>query len=201
VSAVRPYVIAIGSYGGGGKTTLVRYLASSLNVSKISWDDYDEAGLMTHPDDWTAANTNDWKVPRLAADLAHLKQGLTVVSPLDGSSLQPTPYIIFDAPLGYAHRETGQHIDFFVFIDTPLDVAMARRILRDHFAGKETLTLEQTKSLKADLEGYLEFARHAFLGMDKNVKPLADLVVDGTLPIDVVAKQILEEVASHRTAD
>ncbi len=198
MSALRPYTVALGSYGGGGKTTLVRYLASTLNASKISWDDYNEAGLMTHPDDWVAADTNDWKVPRLATDLSQLKQGQSITSPLGGPSIQPTPYTMFDAPLGYAHQETGQHIDVFVFIDTPLDVAMARRILRDYFAGRETLTSEQTTTLKTDLEGYLKFARAAFLSMDKKVKPLADVVVDGTLPIEMLAKQIMEKVLPHK---
>jgi uridine kinase len=198
VSNVQPYIIALGSYGGGGKTTLVRHLAFTLGVSAIFWDDYDEAGLMTHPDDWVLADTNDWKVPQLAKDLRQLKEGQAITSPLDGSDILPTPYIVFDAPLGYAHKETGQHIDFFVFIDTPLDVAMARRILRDYFAGKETLTTEQTKTLKEDMEGYLKFARAAFLGMDKNVKPLADLLVDGTLSVEVLAKQIMEKAMSQK---
>jgi uridine kinase len=198
VSAVQRYIIGVSSYGGGGKTTLVRHLASTLGVSKISWDDYDEAGLMAHPDDWATADTNDWKVPRLATDLGQLKRGLSITSPLDGSSIQPTSYIIFDAPLGYAHKETGQHIDVLVFIDTPLDVAMARRILRDYFAGQETLTLEQTTTLKADLEGYLTATRAAFLNMDKKVKPLADVVVDGTLPVEMLAKQTMKKVLAYK---
>ncbi len=198
MSASQPFIIALGSYGGGGKTTLVHHLASSLSVSTIAWDDYDEAGLMTHPDDWILADSNDWKVPQLAKDLRQLKQGQKVASPFDGSSILPTPYIVFDAPLGYAHKETGQFIDFFVFIDTPLDVAMARRILRDYFAGNETLMAEQTKTLKMDMERYLEFARDAYLNMDKNVKPLADLLVDGTLTVEVLSRQVMEKVTLHK---
>jgi uridine kinase len=196
--SVQPYIVAFGSYGGGGKTTLVHRLASSLGVSKISWDDYDEAGFMTHPNNWVAATPNDWKVPRLGADLGRLKLGQSITSPLDGSSIQPSSTILFDAPLGYAHEDTGRHIDCFVFIDTPLDVAMARRILRDYFADEETLTPEQTKRLKADLEGYLGFARAAFLNMDKTVKPLADFVVDGSLPLETIVKEITEKIISRR---
>jgi uridine kinase len=84
-----------------------------------------------------------------------------LISPLDGSRLVPSQYIIFDAPLGYAHKETGQYIDFLVFIDTPLDVAMARRILRDDFAGQSSLSDEQARTLKMNMERYLEFARAA----------------------------------------
>jgi uridine kinase len=190
----QPYIIALSSYGGGGKTTLAHHLATTLNASFIAWDDYDEAGLMTHPDDWVAAVANDWKVPQLGKDLARLKQSQAVVSPLDGSSIRPTPYIVFDAPLGYAHRETGQYIDFLVFIDTPLDVAMARRILRDYFGDKETLTAEQTKALKVEMQHYLRFSRAAFLKMDTNVKPHADLVVDGFKSIDDLSKAVIGQL-------
>jgi hypothetical protein len=48
------------------------------------------------------------------------------------------------------------------------------------------------------MEGYLKFARAAFLGMDKNVKPLADLLVDGTLSVEVLAKQIMEKAMSQK---
>jgi hypothetical protein len=71
---------------------------------------------------------------------------------------------------------------------------MAWRILRDYFAGKDTLTAEQMKVLKADMEGYLEFAREAYLNMDKTVKPQADLVVDGTLSVERLARKILEQI-------
>lgn len=197
----QPYIIALSSYTGGGKTTLARYLASTLKATSLFWDDYDEAGFMTHPKDFKSwldegADNNAWKVPRLAEDLAKLKRGETIISPIDGSSLTPTKYIILDAALGYANEEMGRYIDFLVLIDTPLDVAMARRILRDYFAGEETLTTEQMKTLKADMESYLEFAREAYLNMDKTVKPQADLLVDGTLPIEVLAEQILEKIKS-----
>ncbi len=194
---MEPFVIALSSYTGGGKTTLARSLASLLNATLLTWDDYDEAGFMTHPKDWRTwladgADNNAWKVPQLAKDLAQLKQGQTIISPVDGSSLAPSKYLIFDAPLGYAHQETGQYIDFLVFIDTPLDVAMARRILRDYFAGGSTLTEEQIKMLKGDMESHLEFAREAYLNMDKTIKPFADLVLEGTLAVDVLSQKIIE---------
>jgi uridine kinase len=83
----KPYVFALSSYTAGGKTTLARYLASMLNAASLFWDEYDEAGFMTHPKDfksWLAegADNNAWKVPRLAEDLAKLKRGETIIYPL-----------------------------------------------------------------------------------------------------------------------
>jgi uridine kinase len=200
---VNPKVIGLSSYTAGGKTTLARRLAELLNAPLLIWDDYDEAGFMTHPKDWCSwlaegASSNAWSVPRLAQDLAKLKRGEPIISVVDGSSLSPTPYILFEAPLGYEHLETGKHIDFMVFIDTPLDVAMARRVLRDYFGDLSTLSDELAMTLKSEMESYLEFSRAAYLNMDKTVKLSADLIVDGTLPVETLATQILERLETPK---
>ena len=196
----QPHVIGLSSYGGGGKTTLTRYLAATLKATVLFWDDYDEAGLMIHPKDWRSwltegADNNAWKVPQLAKDLAQLKQGQSIVSPLHGSSIVPTNYIVFDAPLGYAQQETGKYIDTLVFIDTPLDVAMARRILRDYFSDAAVLE-KRAANLKAEMESYLEFSRDAYLNMDKTIKPYADLILDGLLPVAVLAEKVIGHISS-----
>ena len=50
---------------------------------------------------------------------------------MGGSAVGPASYVVADAPLGRAHSDSGRFIDLMVFIDTPLDIAMARRTLRD----------------------------------------------------------------------
>jgi uridine kinase len=198
-----PKIIGISSYTGGGKTTLARRLAMLLGATLLIWDDYDEAGFVTHPKDWRSwlaegGNNNAWCASRLAEDLAKLKRGEAIISVKDGSSLSPTPYIILEAPLGYDHLETGKSIDFMVFIDTPLDVAMARRILRDYFGENSMLSEEQAKTLESEMESYLEFSRAAYLNMDKTVKLSAHIVVDGTLSVENLAQQILGRLESKK---
>lgn len=200
---MNPKVIGLSSYTGGGKTTLAHRLAGLLDATLLIWDDYDEAGFVTHPKDWRSwlaegGNNNAWSASRLAEDLSKLKRGEAITSVKDGSSHPPTPYIVVEAPLGYEHLETGKSIDFMVFIDTPLDVAMARRILRDYFGENSTLSVEQAKMLETEMESYLEFSRAAYLNMDKTVKLSADMMVDGTLPVEDLAMQIVARLESEK---
>jgi len=68
------------------------------------------------PEDLTAwlgdgADFNQWSVPGLADDLARAH---------DGEGL-----VVYEAPLGRRHELTGAHIDFLVFIEIPLEIALA----------------------------------------------------------------------------
>ncbi len=192
------FVLGISAISGGGKTVLVKHLAERLDESVVlSFDEYDEAGHVTHPESFRrwlrdGADQNAWQAPRLAADLAQLKSGNPIASPVDRSPILPAQFVIFDAPLGRAHRSTGQHIDLMVYIDTPLDVAMARRILRDFCGDGSSLSVQQSEELRRSLEDYLEFSRAAYLMMDRHVKPSCDLVVDGLLSLDELANQLIE---------
>ena len=189
-------VVGISSPTGGGKTTVTYKVAEILNDAVvITFDDYDEISL--HPANyrsWLAegANYNAWHTPRLAEDLERFKNRQEIVSPVDGRIVLPASYIVFDAPLGRAHRETGQYVDLMVYLDTPLDVAMARRILRDFYGNASTSLSQQAELLRIDLEAYLEFSRVAYLELDKQVKPKCDLILDGTLASEELAIQIAE---------
>ena len=53
--------------------------------------------------------------------------------------------------MGRAHSDSGQFIDLMVFIDTPLDIAMARRILRDIEPAARSTAEEALKHVKGEL--------------------------------------------------
>ena len=191
---LKTIVVGISSPSGGGKTTVARRVAEMLkDTVSIYFDDYDCDNVP--PVDlrqWLqqGADYNAWKPLRLTNDLRKLKAGEPIESPIDGTTIHPRRYVIFDAPLGYAHAETGAFIDFMVFIDTPLDMALARRLLRD-------LALEPTASanvaldsVESKLTAYLDYARDAYLEMDKQVKPGCDLVLDGRCSVDELAQQV-----------
>src|SRR5690606_1325394 len=116
----RPFVIAIAAVSGGGKTTIVTKLNETLQNSKsLFFDDYDFDG----PGDiinWVdnGANYDEWNLAPLIRDLKSLLN-------------EPIDYIVIDFPFAYKHTDTKNLVDIAVFIDTPLDVAMARRIIRD----------------------------------------------------------------------
>ena len=73
-----------------------------------------------------------------------------------------------------------------VFIDTPLDIAMARRLLRD-FTGQ---TENPVKWLDAHLSYYLNGGQLLFLELKNQIKGNCDIVVDGLLTVDELAATI-----------
>ena len=192
------FVIGISSVSGGGKTAVARKLTELLqDAVMLCFDDYDESTV--HPEDLHAwltegADYNVWKTPGLASDLLSLTTGNHITSPIDGSNIQPAKYIVFDAPLGRAHSDTGKFIDFMVFIDTPLDIAMARKLLRYITAPTEKATENSIKCLNAHLTSYLNGGRLLFLELENQIKGNCDIVVDGRLTVDELAASICRRV-------
>lgn len=175
----KPLVIAIAAVSGGGKTTITTHLNKILPSSKVlSFDDYEFDG----PDDicdWVerGADYNEWKLTPLINDLYSLLS----------DPLQSLGYILLDYPFAYIHSGMCEYIDLTIFIDTPLDIAMARRTLRDF---KET-SIEHARN---DLNIYLSRGRIAYLEMLNTIKPNCDLIIDGSLPIKVIVNQIFEKI-------
>jgi uridine kinase len=164
-----PMVIAIAGVSGGGKTTIATYLKGKLPNSKtIYFDDYDFDG----PADiieWIekGGDPDEWDLSPLISDLGKLNS-------------ETLDFIIVDFPFAYLHRQISNLIDFAVFIDTPLDVAMARRISRDFANGS-------AEDILLDLDNYLSGGRKGYLAMLNTTKPNSDLIVDGTLPVSEIA--------------
>jgi uridine kinase len=117
-----------------------------------------------------------------------------ISSPLTGAPISPARYVVFDAPLGRAHEATGALIDFMVYLDTPLDVAMARRLLRTFDERVRFAVDHDLGPIRAELTSYLAYGRDAYLEMDRQIKPRCDLILDGLATIDWLAQQILEAV-------
>ncbi len=115
--------------------------------------------------------------------------GNHIISPADGSKVSPTEYIVFDAPLGRAHCDTGRFIDFMVFIDTPLDVAMARRLLRAMTVA-EAGAEDAIKIIEVELSSYLGGARMLYVEFQDRIKRDCELIVDGCLTLDELAGAI-----------
>ncbi|MRS24408.1 hypothetical protein [Bacillus sp. RIT694] len=171
-------VISVAAVSGGGKTTVTESLTHKLMNSKaLYFDSYDfdncPADICKWIDD--GANYDEWVLTPLIKDIQHLLQN----SYLD--------YIIVDYPFAYLNSEMRQFIDVTIFIDTPLDIAMARRILRDF---KEDTMSE----IQNNLKHYITYARKAYLEALHTVKPNSDIVLDGSLSVDEIVNQILESL-------
>lgn len=178
----KPYVISISGISGGGKNTVAAALKETLtNDVIISFDDYDDIRLDRDINEWSANGNdeNEWHVESLVKDL-------------DKSLAQNIDYIIIDYPFGRKNREVGKYIDLAVFIDTPLDIALARRTIRD-FTSREEHRHKIEVSVKAiekELLNYLEMSRPTYARMAETQIPYSDLVVDGTKPVSAIVKEI-----------
>ena len=207
------FVIAISSVSGGGKTTLVRKTAELLNGATLLFDEYKT--VSQYPQDmrkWLddGADVNEWKTPQFARDVAALRRGGSVTSPRDGRIVQPSAYIVIEEPMGRSRAEMAPHIDFVAVLNTPLEIALCRGIMRDtnHFhiddlggATKEQLA-HSHEGLYDYLRGYLGFYLYAlrefYITEYEQAAATCDLVLDGQLPADELARQLVAAVENTR---
>jgi|GEM_PF-237906 len=183
-------IIGIQGIAGSGKTTLTRALGKALNATTLFWDDFDP--ISTGPSDYiewfkTSKDHNDWQYGKLAEVLQSLKEGKSLTCPATHRVLIPTKYVIFDAPLGYDHKATGQWIDFLVYLDTPPDIALARRLYRDYQPNAK----RNDNDILEEIFHYLESARPVFMAAYE-MKDKADLILDGGQPPEILVLSVLD---------
>jgi len=207
------FVVAIASVSGGGKTTLVKKTAELLNGTTLFFDDYQS--VSQYPEDsqkWLedGADVNEWKTPQFSRDVAALRKGQSITMPGNGGTVEPSEFIVIEEPMGRARVEMAAHIDFVAVIDTPLEVALSRRVIRDmgYFDIKDidTATREQLVEGFEKLIGYvrnflghyLRTGRELYTTVQEQAKASCDLVLDGQLPVDELARQLVAAVKKRK---
>tara|TARA_R110002111_G_scaffold64821_1_gene106459 strand:- start:12 stop:548 length:537 start_codon:yes stop_codon:yes gene_type:complete len=175
-----PTAIAINSISGGGKTALANSLGEKLTPSQVfHFDDFDDTNV--YPDDFVAwckrgADVEEFDFPGMDE---------TVRECLGNGDVQT---IILDYPFGRLHHRFRDIITHSIYVDTTLDVALARRILRDH---RTDQTLD---TLKAELTTYLSSSRDVYLDSVRRYRDEADWVLDGTRDLEFLTQQILRKL-------
>jgi uridine kinase len=136
------YGICIAGTSGADKTTLTRALARRCrNALIVSFDDYAYAPpSVLDSRRWIAegADPAAWKVPKLTEDLLELRQGRPIRHSVTKLVTIPTPIIVVEEPFGRSRPELRALIDFVAVLDTPLEVALARRLLRELRSSEKT---------------------------------------------------------------
>ncbi|WP_243156291.1 hypothetical protein [Clostridium sp. C2-6-12] len=172
----KPVIIAVSGVTASGKTTIINELNKKIKNSKsLHFDDYDFEGEVEDFHQWVVngADYNVWNLEPLEKDILKLKEDKKV------------KYIFLDYPFAYKNDLIKSFIDCAIFIDTPLDIAMARRVLRDmHDATGD--------EIREDMSFYLKYARIAYEEMLKTILPNSDYVIDGSLQLDEIINNIID---------
>jgi len=184
------YVIGVAGPVGGGKTTLVRELAGRFpGAACIYFDDYEQ--LTGQPIEkikqWMISGgaTDELPVAGLAEDLRSLKAG---------AAIKPAGrYVFFETQFGRRHAATGVHIDFLVWIDTPLDIALARKVrqmaVESSAAGPDDPGVF-SGWLQVYLGNYLDVVGDLLRIQRETVATDADMVIDGTADSASLVRQV-----------
>lgn len=192
-----PFVIAISGPSGAGKSTLIKNLVRLLeDAVSLSIDDY--------PDDhyppaigWLerGANPDEFETQQFFKDVHSLKNGKIIFHPESQQKTEPPAYLIIEEPFGKSRTAFKDLIDFHAEIDTPLEIAIPRKLLRImDWKPKE----EQLPYIKQHLEWYLRAGRRFYLAVQENARKDKDLTVDGTLPPEMSAQTIFAAILAKR---
>lgn len=191
------YVIAIAGPPGSGKSTLAHALAQALGgAGVLEFDRYEQATARSVDElaRWLqeGADFNALAAPGLREDLERLK------------AAESSPkYLLFEMPLGREHAQTAHLIDFLIWIDLPLDVALARKLHQISSTALHSPTPgEHGKALAwlhGYLDGYLSVVREVLLVQHNRVRSGADVFVDGTADFPRLVAQMAEIIRRSGT--
>jgi len=183
------YVIAVSGPSGAGKSTAVRNLVARLgDATALYFDDYEASSIYPDIAQWLAngADPNQFQTPQFSADLRALRAG------------KSARVIVLEEPCGRERAEIAALIDFVVCIELPLEIALARKLLRmlGFFLAEQTPDAF-AKHLQFFLPWYIESGRELYRAVQQRVLRNCDLIADGMLPPEALANSIEEAIRSR----
>jgi uridine kinase len=200
----KSFVIVISGTSGAGKTSLIRKTAALLGEAVcLHFDDY--RSVSVYPPDLTTwvtsgADPDEWRTPQFAADLRALRLGQTVSLPNGQGKAEAKAYVVVEDPFGRAREEMAASMDFVVYIDLPMEVAMARKLRREvNGSVRDSGPQAGMDHLNDFLSGFLDGSlRRAYLAANASARKSCDLALDGMCPLDDLAQEIVGRVRALR---
>ena len=188
MSGERPVILAVSGISGAGKTATVRFLHKLLqNSAIVLYDDYQN-------------NYDNFL--------------LEIKSLSEKNQVQ---YIIIEDPVGMTDSDKKIQPNYNIYIDTPLEVGLARVLLRaiTNSSDKgiedfyDSIGPQFESSYKESptklmhvlvwlLESYLNEYREKYMEDRERMKKNTNLIVDGTKPVEKIARSIIEWLKSAR---
>lgn len=162
-------VVALCGLPGSGKTSLALALSRRFGWPALHYDDYETATA------WPVADLRRW----VDAGCDYARIGLGAL-PGDLARAVSRGPVLLDTLLGRAHPAMAGAIDLAVWIDTPADVALARKV-----AGAAARARGESgeAAFAAWLEGWLslydDVIAAAYRIQEERVRPGCEIVIDG----------------------
>ena len=185
-------VVAILGASGSGKSHLVAFLAPEMlgaTAAVLRVDDYyrDLTHLSFEDRDGINFDQPDAiEFERLVDDLASLRSGEEVQTPVYdftehtrstfSQSVPPADIILLEGVLAMSDPAMRTLVDYTIFVDTPLELCLARRIERD--------AVQRGRSEASVRDFWETRAKPMFAQYVAPWRSEADLVIDGSQTID-----------------
>lgn len=139
--------------------------------------------------------------PLFYEDLVALRGGKPIVDPCN-RELQPAKYIILEEPFGRAREGMKELIDYIACIQLPLDIALARRVLRNLRKDFNHLPVDERMAfVEASLEEYLNGGRIAYQKIFEFVSADCDLLLDGQGSAEEMAEAVMLDLRKAGVLD
>lgn len=180
-------VIAISGPPGAGKTTIGRWLTETRGAVRVNYDDFETVTRKPPPEiaDWLArgAPIDEIEAPGLEAAVRGAKSKGDV---------------IYETPLGRAWTPTAELIDVSLWIDTPLDLALSRKlqIIARAWHDKGGAVEPCANWLKGHLIAYEEIIRPSLLVQMERVRARADHFVRNDTDLDSTKRYVSKWLTS-----
>lgn len=170
-------IIAIGAVTAGGKTTVVNAIKDRLpKTTSLHFDDYSFDGEVDDFTKWVSKHEeyyNVWDLSPLKADVERI------------TNSGEYDYLLLDYPFAYQNKMMKDYLDCCIFIDTPLDIAMARRVLRD-------MNEASADDIRNEMNTYLNSTRICYVQMLTDILPTSDYVINGANELETIIDETME---------
>ncbi len=192
----KAFVVGLSGVPGSGKSTLLHLLLRDFSAAQaVYYDRFDPGMTDAQICDWVARKGDPNEL--ICADLI---RELTRQTQIQAGAQRPPPLVLFETAFGRMHHTTGAFIDFLVWIDTPLDIALSRVILVSGDLARRKQTREATAEFIAWITRYMQdypLLHEMYASWNTKIASKADLVLDGKQPTELLAASVKTALAAH----